>query len=110
MFRAANYRAADFFPHGKPEDPRIHEAWNNATACFDRAIGLLDVPAERIQIDGGEFYIPEMTAIPRNPGAIGREQSKLGHCPASVAELAGRKSQRSRTMCGRTKPGRWESD
>src|ERR1700722_6238065 len=70
MFRAANYyRAADFFLHGKPQDARIHEVWNNATACFDRAIALLDIPAERIRIDGGEFYIP---AILYRPAADSR--------------------------------------
>src|ERR1700683_3132366 len=59
MFGAASYyRAADFFLHGKPQDPRIHEIWNDASACFDRAIALLDVPAEHVRIDGGGFYVP----------------------------------------------------
>jgi pimeloyl-ACP methyl ester carboxylesterase len=65
MFRAASYyRAADFFLHGAPRDPRIRETWKNATACFDRAISLLDVPAERVRIDGREFGIPAILYRP----------------------------------------------
>ncbi len=65
MFRAATYyRAADFFLHGNPRDPRIRETWKNATACFDRAISLLDVPGQRIRIDGGDFQIPAILYRP----------------------------------------------
>jgi dienelactone hydrolase len=78
MFRAANYyRAADFFLHGKPQDPRISEIWKKATACFDRAITLLDVPAERVRIDGGEFSIP---AILYRPSADGQPRPTLLLC------------------------------
>jgi pimeloyl-ACP methyl ester carboxylesterase len=78
MFRAANYyRAADFFLHGKPQDPRITGIWKNATDCFDRAIALLDVPAERILIDGEEFYIP---AILYRPSADGQPRPTLLLC------------------------------
>jgi alpha-beta hydrolase superfamily lysophospholipase len=59
MFRAASYyRAADFFLHGNPHDPRMDEVWRDATLCFDRAISLLDVPGERLEIDTGDFRIP----------------------------------------------------
>jgi pimeloyl-ACP methyl ester carboxylesterase len=69
MFRAANYyRAADFFLHGNPQDPRICETWKNATVCFDRAISLLDVPAERIRIDAEEFHIPAILYRAGNDG------------------------------------------
>lgn len=38
-FRAASYyRAADFFLHGTPNDPRIMRTWVSATEQFDRAI------------------------------------------------------------------------
>jgi hypothetical protein len=78
MFRAANYyRAADFFLHGNPQDSRIHETWNKATACFDRAISLLDVPTERVRIDGGEFSIP---AILHRPSADGLPRPTLLLC------------------------------
>jgi len=65
LFRAATYyRAADFFLHGNPRDPRIRETWKNATACFDHAISLLDVPGQRIPIDGGTFQIPAILYCP----------------------------------------------
>ena len=65
MFRAASYyRAADFFLHGKPEDPRIQSVWDDATACFDRAIALLDPPAERIQIEADGFRVPAILYRP----------------------------------------------
>jgi hypothetical protein len=78
MFRAANYyRAADFFLHGKPADSRIREIWKSATACFDRAIALLDVPAQRVQIDAGAFDIP---AILYRPSADGLPRPTLLLC------------------------------
>ncbi len=59
MFRAANYyRTADFFLHGNPADPRIMELWDNQTACFDKAISLLEVPGERFEIKTAGFNIP----------------------------------------------------
>ncbi len=59
MFRAASYyRAADFFLHGKPEDPRIQEIWKEATTCFDVAISLLDIPAQRLRIEAEGFHVP----------------------------------------------------
>src|SRR5271170_6498627 len=34
MFRASTYfRAADFFLHGNPDDPRINSVWAEQTAC-----------------------------------------------------------------------------
>jgi alpha-beta hydrolase superfamily lysophospholipase len=69
MFRAASYyRAADFFLHGNPRDPRICETWKNATDCFDRAIALLDFPAERIRIDAGDFHVPAIFYRPSDDG------------------------------------------
>jgi dienelactone hydrolase len=59
LFRAANYyRAADFFLHGNPADPRINELWIRQTACFDVAISLMDVPGERLEINTPDFTIP----------------------------------------------------
>src|SRR3984957_13512061 len=78
MFRAASYyRAADFFLHGKAQDPRIQEIWDIATACFDRAIALLDVPTERVRMEGGKFHIP---AILYRPSADGRPRPTLLLC------------------------------
>jgi hypothetical protein len=50
-FRAASYyRAADFFLHGTPSDPRIASTWVSATAQFDQAIAQLTPAGERLTI------------------------------------------------------------
>ena len=59
LFRAASYyRAADFFLHGNPQDPRITETWNHATACFDRALALLPTPGRRVSLAAAGFTVP----------------------------------------------------
>lgn len=59
FFRAASYfRAADFFLHGNPADPRISEIWRYATTCFDSAIKRLDVPGERLLLSADGFQVP----------------------------------------------------
>jgi dienelactone hydrolase len=58
-FRAASYyRAADFFLHGAPDDPRITSTWASATEQFDRAISLMDPAGERVAIDADGFTVP----------------------------------------------------
>jgi dienelactone hydrolase len=58
-FRAASYyRAADFFLHGTPDDPRITSTWAAATEQFDRAISLMDPAGERVAIDADGFAVP----------------------------------------------------
>lgn len=58
-FRAASYyRAADFFLHGNPADPRIEQTWTAATEQFDRAIAELDPAGERVTIQADRFAIP----------------------------------------------------
>jgi dienelactone hydrolase len=58
-FRAASYyRAADFFLHGTPDDPRILRTWASATEQFDRAISLMSPAGERRQIQADGFTIP----------------------------------------------------
>jgi len=43
--RAGNYyRAAEFYLHGDPDDPRILDLSRRSVACFDRALDLLDLP------------------------------------------------------------------
>jgi pimeloyl-ACP methyl ester carboxylesterase len=65
LLRAATYyRTADFFLHGNPRDPRIRETWKNGTECFNRAISLLDPPAQRIRIEGEGFNIPAILYRP----------------------------------------------
>lgn len=58
-FRASTYyRAADFFLHGNPEDPRINSFWKNQTECFDQAIRRLAIPGTRHTLKGDGFDIP----------------------------------------------------
>jgi alpha-beta hydrolase superfamily lysophospholipase len=58
-FRAASYyRAADFFLHGTPDDPRITSTWASATEQFDRAISLMDPAGERVAIEADGFTVP----------------------------------------------------
>jgi alpha-beta hydrolase superfamily lysophospholipase len=58
-FRAASYyRAADFYLHGNPDDPRIKSTWADATEQFDRAIATLAHPGQRLTINGDGFDIP----------------------------------------------------
>jgi dienelactone hydrolase len=57
-FRAASYyRAADFFLHGNPHDPRIMRTWALATEQFDRAISLMDPAGERVAIAADGFTV-----------------------------------------------------
>lgn len=59
MFRAATYyRSADFFLHENPDDPRIDSLWQKQRACFDRAIALLPIPAERVTLHADGFDVP----------------------------------------------------
>lgn len=55
---AAYYRAADFYLHGNPSDPRIKSTWVEATEHFDKAIAELDPPGERITIAADGFEVP----------------------------------------------------
>ena len=58
-FRAASYyRAADFFLHGTPGDPRIMQTWAKATEQFDRAISLMSPAGERLSIRADGFTVP----------------------------------------------------
>lgn len=66
-FRIATYfRAADFFLHGNISDPRLYSLWDSQTAAFDKAISLLPVPGERINIQGNGFQIPAIFFSPPN--------------------------------------------
>lgn len=55
---AAYYRAADFYLHGNPADPRIKITWAEARDQFDRAIAELTPAGERVTIAADGFDIP----------------------------------------------------
>jgi dienelactone hydrolase len=58
-FRSASYyRAADFFLHGRQDDPRIIETWDAAAEQFDRAISLMTPAGERMNIKADGFTVP----------------------------------------------------
>lgn len=57
-FRASNYfRAADFYLHGNPEDPRINDLWTKQTTAFDKANALLPIPGQRVTLKGDGFDV-----------------------------------------------------
>ncbi len=41
-----------------PEDPRINDLWQKHLASFNKAIALLDVPAERLLLQADGFQVP----------------------------------------------------
>jgi len=50
-FRASNYyRAAEFYLHGDPRDPRIIDFSRSARACFEQALALTSLAVERVAI------------------------------------------------------------
>src|SRR5271165_3051768 len=50
-FRASNYyRAAEFYLHGDPSDPRIIDLSRSARASFEQALGLTALDVERVTI------------------------------------------------------------
>jgi len=55
---AAYYRAADFYLHGNPADPRIKITWAHAIDQFDQAIAELVHATERVTIAADGFTIP----------------------------------------------------
>jgi dienelactone hydrolase len=70
--RASNYyRAAEFFLHEDPDDPRILATWGASRDAFTRAAALLPHPAEAIEIPyegttlAGHFYQPDDLSAPR---------------------------------------------
>ncbi|KAH7137845.1 Alpha/Beta hydrolase protein [Dactylonectria macrodidyma] len=59
FFRAATYyRAADFFLHGNPLNPRINELWELQAVAFDKALALMCIPGKRITLRGDGFDVP----------------------------------------------------
>ncbi len=50
-FRASNYyRAAEFYLHGDPKDPRIIDFSRRARNCFEQALGSTSLAVERVAI------------------------------------------------------------
>lgn len=57
--RAMNYyRAAEFFLHGDPDDPRILETWGMSRDCFAQAAELFSPTFEAVEIPYRETTLP----------------------------------------------------
>ena len=57
--KASNYyRAAPFFLHGDPKDPRILDSWKKSRDVFRRAIKLLPYPAKSVAIPYENTTLP----------------------------------------------------
>src|SRR5919198_4340161 len=72
FLRAANYyRAAEFFLHTDPGDPRVLATWRASRDCFASAVRLFPSPVEAVEIpfEGtslpGYFYRPDGARTPR---------------------------------------------
>lgn len=72
FLRASNYfRAAEFFLHEDPDDPRILSTWRDSRDAFARAVPLLPHPAEAVAIPyedtmlAGYLYRPDDDPQPR---------------------------------------------
>jgi len=70
--RASNYyRAAEFYLHGDPSDPRILETWGKSRDCFATAAELLPFPVEAVEIPyenttiPGYLFLVDDSGIPR---------------------------------------------
>jgi pimeloyl-ACP methyl ester carboxylesterase len=96
-FRASNYyRAAEFYLHGRPRDPRIIDFSRSARSCFEQALSLTPLAAERVAIPyqctalPGYFYRAEETGA-RAPTLIvhtgydGTQEELRAHAMAATA-------------------------
>ncbi|KAM4067054.1 2,6-dihydropseudooxynicotine hydrolase [Hirsutella rhossiliensis] len=76
FFSAATYfRAADFFLHGDPADPRLVDLWDRQTDAFDHGLALLSPPGQRLTIRAPDFDIPAIWLTP-TPEHGGKEQQR----------------------------------
>lgn len=75
---AAYYRAADFYLHGDPADPRIKITWAEARDQFDQAIAEMVPAGERATIAADGFEIPAIfyrASRDSAPGPTGRDST-----------------------------------
>lgn len=68
-FRASGYyRTAEFFLHGKPDDPRIIKTWSKSRSCFRKAIKFSDYPISVVRIPFEETTMPGYLCLVDNSG------------------------------------------
>lgn len=72
---AAYYRAADFFLHGNPSDPRLVSLWDSQLADFGEAISLLQVPGEKVTVHADGFDIPVLFFAAAGTGGAEKQRN-----------------------------------
>ncbi|KAL7919636.1 Alpha/Beta hydrolase protein [Trichoderma austrokoningii] len=88
-FRSATYyRAANNFLYKNISHLRIYSVWNYALRDFDKAISLLPVPAERVNISVVNFTITAIfysaTSSVNTPGSYNQIPFHVTKCPTVI--------------------------
>ncbi|KAH8680734.1 Alpha/Beta hydrolase protein [Xylariales sp. PMI_506] len=85
-FRAATYlRSADFFLHGRADDPRIVSLWDQQMASFDKAIALLPIPGQRLLLKSAAgFDVPAIYYRAGDQEAAGAETTATKARPTII--------------------------
>ncbi|KAF4960806.1 hypothetical protein FSARC_10358 [Fusarium sarcochroum] len=69
LFRAATYyRSADAFLYGNWSDRRINSLWKQQAGSFNKAIKLLTIPGERVELRADKFTVPAIFYKTDKPG------------------------------------------
>ncbi|KAF4455759.1 hypothetical protein F53441_1958 [Fusarium austroafricanum] len=69
LFRAATYyRSADAFLHGNWDDPRIMSLWKQQSQAFEKAMKLLPIPGQRVELKADNFTVPAIFFKTDKPG------------------------------------------
>jgi pimeloyl-ACP methyl ester carboxylesterase len=70
-FRASGYyRAAEFFLHVDPSDPRITATWRKSVETFLDAAALSDLPIIPVEIPAGDWYVPGYLCLADTSGDV----------------------------------------
>ncbi|KAF9774435.1 hypothetical protein IL306_007560 [Fusarium sp. DS 682] len=69
FFRASTYyRSADAFLHGNWSDPRIMSLWKQQAGAFDKAMELMPIPGQRVELQADNFTVPAIFFKTDKPG------------------------------------------
>ncbi|WP_019911360.1 alpha/beta hydrolase family protein [Paenibacillus sp. HW567] len=59
FLRASNYyRTAEFFLHGNPQDPRLHDTWQKSRNSFRQALAFMDISVDQVKIPFEGTFLP----------------------------------------------------
>ncbi|KAI4221159.1 MAG: hypothetical protein LQ349_007914 [Xanthoria aureola] len=76
---ATYFRRADFYLHGNPDNPLINYFWSEQTAAFDKAMAVLPVPGQRLQIPADNFTVEALWFPVSNSSDVSRPTIILGN-------------------------------